>query len=240
MDRHHERRVRRATDGRNPRRTCRRRISHGADRRPTAARRISASRGRRSSSNTPRRAASITSTPSIAIRPMTTVRSSRASRRTALLLLATMAVAFGAGVSAHRLDEFLQAARIAVERDRVQLEMNLTPGIAGRRWRDPRDRRGSGTACCLRRSSRHTPTGCSVPSHFSVDDSPRSTGAGGVRRFPDVAALRAGDAAITIRSEAAVPRLSDGPHRSFSTTKTPWPTACIWRTRWCPKTTRSR
>jgi len=35
-----------------------------------------------------------------------------------------------ARVSAHRRDEYLQAARLAIDPDRVQLELDLTPGIA--------------------------------------------------------------------------------------------------------------
>jgi len=46
----------------------------------------------------------------------------------AIALLA--AVAAGVALSAHRRDEYLQAARLAVEPDRVELELDLTPGIA--------------------------------------------------------------------------------------------------------------
>jgi hypothetical protein len=42
-----------------------------------------------------------------------------------------MALVFaGAGVSAHRRDELLQAARLAIDPDRVQIELDLTPGVA--------------------------------------------------------------------------------------------------------------
>ena len=61
---------------------------------------------------------------------MTTVRSSRASSATALLIVVAVSVAFGAGVSAHRRDEYLQATRLAIDPDRVQIELDLTPGIA--------------------------------------------------------------------------------------------------------------
>jgi hypothetical protein len=37
--------------------------------------------------------------------------------------------AFGATASAHRIDEYLQAARLALAPDRVTLEMDLTPGV---------------------------------------------------------------------------------------------------------------
>ncbi|HXI29434.1 MAG TPA: hypothetical protein VNG89_13440, partial [Vicinamibacterales bacterium] len=35
-----------------------------------------------------------------------------------------------ARVSAHRRDEYLQAARLAIDPGRVQIELDLTPGIA--------------------------------------------------------------------------------------------------------------
>ena len=61
---------------------------------------------------------------------MTTVRSSRASSRAGALLALTIAVATSAHVSAHRRDESLQAARFAIELASVQIELDLTPGIA--------------------------------------------------------------------------------------------------------------
>ena len=54
----------------------------------------------------------------------------RAGRSTSLAIALTMAVAASIAVSAHRRDEYLQAARVAVEPDRVELELDLTPGIA--------------------------------------------------------------------------------------------------------------
>src|SRR5262245_10737537 len=96
-----------------------------------AAPRTSAFRGRLWSSSTRRsRAASITSTRSTAIRPTTMVRSSHAGRVAAFAIAAAAAVAFGTDASAHRRDEYLQAARVAIDPDRVQIELDLTAGIA--------------------------------------------------------------------------------------------------------------
>jgi hypothetical protein len=39
-------------------------------------------------------------------------------------------VAVAGPVSAHRLDEYLQAARIGIDPDRVQIELDLTPGVS--------------------------------------------------------------------------------------------------------------
>ena len=138
MGRHHERRVSptpRMAEIQAP--ICRRPTSPGADRRPTAAPRISASRGRRSSSSTRRRAASITSTPSIAIRPTTTVRSSRRDSGIALALV-VMAAASAVRAPPRR----VSAGRAHRHRrqDRVEIELALTPGIGRRRARDRRDR----------------------------------------------------------------------------------------------------
>ena len=62
---------------------------------------------------------------------MTTARSSRRrNRRPAALALAVGLVALASvAVNAHRRDEYLQAARIGIDPGRVQLELDLTPGI---------------------------------------------------------------------------------------------------------------
>ena len=76
----------------------------------------------------PRRAASITSTRSTGIRPTTTVRNLRSSAVGALTLL--LVLMSGSWTSAHRRDEYLQAARLGIDPDRVELELDLTAGIA--------------------------------------------------------------------------------------------------------------
>ena len=53
----------------------------------------------------------------------------RNSVRTIAVVAAAVFVA-GAQASAHRLDELLQAARIGIAEDRVELELDLTPGVA--------------------------------------------------------------------------------------------------------------
>src|SRR5947199_222856 len=47
-------------------------------------------------------------------------------------LAAVGAILFSIGIpaTAHRLDEYLQAALISVEKDRVQVQIRLTPGVA--------------------------------------------------------------------------------------------------------------
>ena len=57
------------------------------------------------------------------------MRSSRVNSRAACALALTLTVVGGADTSAHRRDEYLQAARIAIDPGAVQVELDLTPGI---------------------------------------------------------------------------------------------------------------
>ncbi len=59
---------------------------------------------------------------------MTTERPLRASSALLAGLSLAIAVAAGTGVSAHRLDEYLQAVRIDVHADGVAIDLSLTPG----------------------------------------------------------------------------------------------------------------
>jgi hypothetical protein len=53
------------------------------------------------------------------------------TRRTVFALTAALAwlMPASAAIDAHRLDEYLQAIRVGVSRDRVDLEIDLTPGV---------------------------------------------------------------------------------------------------------------
>src|SRR5262245_35859423 len=50
--------------------------------------------------------------------------------KTRLALTGAILLFVGTSVSAHRLDEYLQATTISVEKDRIQIQIRLTPGIA--------------------------------------------------------------------------------------------------------------
>ena len=122
-----------------------------------------------------------------------------------------MAVAFGGRASAHRLDEVLQATRIALEPARVQLEMDLTPGVVvADGLIDAIDTDGNGV---LSRGEEQAYAGLVLRNLIlSVDDSPPLRIVLTASRFPDVAALRAGDGAISIRAAADLSLLATGPH----------------------------
>ena len=141
------------------------------------------------------------------------VRSSRANN-IGVTLVAALAVAFSGVVSAHRLDEYLQAARISVAPDRVAVELTLTPGvaIADRVVREI-DADGNRT---LSQVEQHAYVRRVLDDlALRVDDGPPLALKLAASTFADVAALRDGVASIAISSEARVPLLAAGPHRLF-------------------------
>jgi hypothetical protein len=139
----------------------------------------------------------------------------RPGKRTALAVVSAMIAASAAAVSAHRRDEYLQAARIGIEPARVEIEIDLTPGIAvsdaivGEIDRD-HDRRLSDEekrdyvnevlgAVTIRVDGRH------------VRLEPVASA------FPDPDAFRRGEGTVRIRSAADVAGVSRGEHQlSFS------------------------
>jgi len=143
---------------------------------------------------------------------MTTVRSLRRSKRGAFVLLAALAVAFGTRVSAHRLDEFLQAARIAIEPDRVELELSLTPGTA---VADDVIRAIDADANGVLSQAEQLAYADRVLSALtlSVDDAIPLRMDLRAATFPDLEALRSGDGAITIRLHATLAHPPVGRHR---------------------------
>jgi hypothetical protein len=53
----------------------------------------------------------------------------RADKTVLVVLVATAILGTAGTASAHRLDECLQAARIAIEPDHIEIELSLTPGV---------------------------------------------------------------------------------------------------------------
>ena len=52
------------------------------------------------------------------------------TRGSRVLAAALTWLALAPVASAHRLDEYLQAARVGIARDRIDVELDLTPGVA--------------------------------------------------------------------------------------------------------------
>jgi hypothetical protein len=128
----------------------------------------------------------------------------------AVLALA-MTLAAGKDVSAHRTEDYLEAARIGIEPDRIQITLDLTPGTAvAESFVASIDRDGDGS---LSAEERRTYARQMV-SALQVELDGRSLRTR-VRAssFPEVAAVRRGEGTIRLEIEAAVPDTSPGPHR---------------------------
>ncbi len=114
-------------------------------------------------------------------------------------------------VSAHRLDEYLQAARLGIDSGAVHIELDLTPGIAlaeaviadidrnrdGSLTEDEQRAYGAVAMGALTLEVDGTPVRAQL-----VDSS-----------FPALEAMRRGEGTIRIQSAAALPNLSAGSHR---------------------------
>ena len=120
------------------------------------------------------------------------------------------AIAGAAEVSAHRRDEYLQAARIAIEPGAVLLELNLTPGIelADAIIADlDRDRDGAVSADEQRAYGRLVLSALTL----EIDGTPVRAHLTGTS-FPPAEAMRRGEGTIRLQSAATLPRLSSGVH----------------------------
>ena len=125
--------------------------------------------------------------------------------------MAVVAIAGGAETSAHRLDEYLQAARIAIDPGAAHIELDLTPGtalaeavIAG----IDRNRDGSLSADEQRTYASLVLSALQV----EVDGKPLRVEPGDFR-FPDTEAMRRGEGTIRLQSAVTLPDLSIGAHQ---------------------------
>jgi hypothetical protein len=129
----------------------------------------------------------------------------------AAALLAGMLCLAGEGLSAHRLDEYLQAARISVEPDRVDVELSLTPGVAvaGTIVGDiDRDRDG---VISTREADAYA---SAVMGQLEMSLDGQALSATIVTTsVPDASLLQSGDGVIRITARAALPRLPSGSHQ---------------------------
>lgn len=122
-----------------------------------------------------------------------------------------MVCAAAASPSAHRRDEYLQAARLAIDPDRVRIDLDLTPGIAvaDRILTDiDTDRNGSLSSLETQAYVRQ------VAGAITLDvDGSRLAVQGTDSAFPTFDAVRNGEGTIRLRLEASAPSLSPGVHQ---------------------------
>jgi hypothetical protein len=134
----------------------------------------------------------------------------RAGKKTATAFALGIAVVVCATVSAHRRDEYLHAARLAIEPGRVDLELDLTPGIAVAETIIARlDHDGDGRVSpaeereYVDRMLRATVL--DIDGHALLVEPIRST-------FPALNDFRRGNGTIQIQAVAALPPQAPGDH----------------------------
>jgi hypothetical protein len=129
------------------------------------------------------------------------------------VLALTMTIVAGTDVSAHRTEDYLQAARIGLEPDRVLITLDLTPGIAvAESFVAALDHDGDGSLSTdeQRAYVRQIVNALKV----AVDERPLQ-----LRvlswRFPEPSAFRRGEGTIRLKIQATLPSMSAGSHRLF-------------------------
>lgn len=134
----------------------------------------------------------------------------RASNTLTLALAAVATIAASVGVTAHRIDEYLQAARFGIDPDRVELQLDLTPGVAIiDSIVSEIDRNSDGTISSIERDAYVGAVLADLS--LSLDgralrlDPAAST-------FPDLDALRRGEGVIQLRATASLSHVSNGVH----------------------------
>ena len=122
-----------------------------------------------------------------------------------------MVIAGGSGLSAHRTDEYLQAARLAIDPGRVEIELDLTPGIAlADAILADVDRNHDGSLSAEEQRA----YGSLVVSALDLEiDGARLPLALAASSFPEPGAVRRGEGTIRLHPAATLPPLSAGAHQ---------------------------
>jgi hypothetical protein len=121
-----------------------------------------------------------------------------------------IAIAGASTVSAHRRDELLQAARIGVAADRIELELSLTPGIAVADdviGAIDRDHDGTLSSEEQRSYAEQVLAATEIRIDGRIVKMPSVTA-----RYPLPSELRDGDRSIELRSAVTLPALASGRH----------------------------
>ena len=135
----------------------------------------------------------------------------RASSGLVVLLAMTTVLVASTDVSAHRTEDYLQAARIALEPDSVLITLDLTPGIdVAESLIGALDHDGDGA---LSTEEQQGYAG-QVVSALKVEIDERPLQPRVVSwSFPEPSAFRRGEGTIRVEIQATLPRVSAGSHR---------------------------
>jgi hypothetical protein len=132
------------------------------------------------------------------------------SARSAALGLVLAFVAGGVSVSAHRMDEYLQAARIGVDPGRVELQLDLTPGVAvAGSVIETIDRDRDGALSSAEKDDYIAAVFGAI--EMRIDGRPLRLEAV-TTTFAGINALRTGDGVIRLRAVGTLPHLANGAH----------------------------
>jgi len=135
----------------------------------------------------------------------------RASNGLTVVLALTMTVATSTDVSAHRTEDYLQAARIGLEPDSVLITLDLTPGTAvAESLIGALDHDGDGSLSIeeQRAYTEQVVRGLEV----KVDERPLRPRVLSWS-FPEPSAFRRGEGTIRLRLQATLPGMSAGSHQ---------------------------
>lgn len=135
----------------------------------------------------------------------------RASSARSFVLAATLTLAAGTEGKAHRSDDYLQAARIALEADRILITLDLTPGIdVASSFLAAVDHDHNGS---LSTEEQRGYVGEVVGAlRVAMDERPLEPRVVSWL-FPDPSVLRRGEGRVRLQVQAALPGVSTGPHR---------------------------
>ena len=144
-----------------------------------------------------------------------------------------MAIVGVAEVSAHRRDEYLQAARLAIDPGGVQTRTGPDAGHRPGRG-DPRGHRSQSRRIAVRGRAAGLWSLVLSALTLEIDGTPVRAQLGDIS-FPDAEAMRRGEGTIRLQSAATLPRLSIGRPSAAVPQQPPSGSAVsISRTRWCP------
>ena len=119
-------------------------------------------------------------------------------------------LAAGTAVSAHRRDEYLQAARLAIDPDRVEIALDLTPGIA---LADQVLAAIDGNGSASIDSAEARAYAGQVLREIAVDVDGKPAVLELIDTVvPEIEAVRRGEGTLRIRAAASLPRLGAGMH----------------------------
>ncbi len=126
------------------------------------------------------------------------------------MLSAALIAGAVSSTSAHRSDEYLQAARLAVDPDRITIELDLTPGIAvAEAVIAAIDTDRSGAISSAEAQAYAAVVRQAV--HLDIDAVPVAVYLSATT-FPDVAAMRSGEGPLRLTLAGVLPPLSAGRH----------------------------